>query len=66
MAIRLHGFFSSPKRYVQIDSQPHHVTGIFQRITQFQSLHHCQFSEVNNAYYECEADGTITFYQALL
>jgi hypothetical protein len=64
MTIRLHGFLSSPKRYVQIESQPHHVTGIFKRIVHFQRLHRCEFTEVHNAYYECEADGTITFYQA--
>jgi hypothetical protein len=64
MAIRLHGFLSSPKRYIQIESQPHHITGIFKRIRNFQRLHGCKFTEVHNAYYELEADGTITFYQA--
>ncbi|BAY11865.1 hypothetical protein [Calothrix sp. NIES-2098] len=64
MAIRLHGFLSSPKRYIQIESQPHHITAIFKRILNFQCLHRCEFVDVHNAYYECEADGTITFYQA--
>lgn len=64
MAIRLHGFLSSPKRYIQIESQPYHITGIFQRIINFQHLHGCKFADVHNAYYELEADGTITFYQA--
>ncbi|BAY25497.1 hypothetical protein NIES2100_53030 [Calothrix sp. NIES-2100] len=63
MAIRLHGFLSSPKRYIQIESQPHHITGIFQIILNFQSLHGCKFADVHHAYYEMEADGTITFYQ---
>ncbi|MBD2353824.1 hypothetical protein H6G41_04175 [Tolypothrix sp. FACHB-123] len=64
MAIRLHGFLSSPKRYIQIESQPHHITGIFKRILHFQRLYGCKFSDIHNAYYEYEADGTITFYQA--
>ena len=64
MAIRLHGFLSSPKRYIQIESQPHHIIGIFQRILNFQRLHNCEFADVHNAYYEIEAEGTITFYQA--
>ncbi|OUL34902.1 hypothetical protein [Nostoc sp. 106C] len=64
MAIRLHGFLSSPKRFIQIESQPHHITAIFKRILHFQCLHRCEFADVHNAYYECEADGTITFYQA--
>ncbi|MBD2204473.1 hypothetical protein H6G33_06350 [Calothrix sp. FACHB-1219] len=64
MAIRLHGFLSSPKRYIQIESQLYHITGIFQRILNFQHLHGCKFADVHNAYYELEAEGTITFYQA--
>lgn len=64
MVIRLHGFLSSSKRYFQIESQPHHITGIFERIMHFQSLHRCEFTDVQSAYYEYEADGTITFYQA--
>jgi hypothetical protein len=64
MAIRLHGFLSSPKRYIQIESQPYHVTGIFKRIIHLQHLYSCKFAEVDHAYYECEVDGTITFYQA--
>lgn len=64
MAIRLHGFLSSPKRYIQIESQPHHIIGIFQRLLNFQRLHGCKFADVHNAYYEIEAEGTITFYQS--
>jgi hypothetical protein len=64
MAIRLHSFLSSPKRYIQIESQPHHITGIFKKILNFQRLHGCKFTDVRNAYYELAADGTITFYQA--
>ncbi|MBD2338378.1 hypothetical protein H6G64_15495 [Calothrix sp. FACHB-156] len=64
MAIRLHGFLSSSKRYFQVESQPHHITGIFKKIMHFQSLHRCEFTDVHSAYYEYEADGTITFYQA--
>lgn len=64
MAIRLHGFLSSPKRYVQIESQPYHITGIFKKIMHFQRLQRCELSDVHHAYYECESDGTITFFQA--
>lgn len=64
MAIRLHGFLNSSKRYFQVESQPHHITGIFKRIMHSLSLHRCEFTDVHSAYYEDEADGTITFYQA--
>ncbi|MCM0589752.1 MAG: hypothetical protein HEQ35_12090 [Gloeotrichia echinulata IR180] len=64
MAIRLHNFIISQTRYIQVESQPHHIAGIFQAITRSLSLRHCEFTEIHSAYYECEEDGTMTFYQA--
>ncbi|AFY32258.1 hypothetical protein [Calothrix sp. PCC 7507] len=64
MAIRLHTFITSQKRYIQIENQPHHITGIFKIIARSKSLYSCEFSDIDSAYYECEDDGTITFYQA--
>jgi hypothetical protein len=65
MTIRIHNFVSSGKRYIQIESQPHHIAGIFGTITR--SLNIVRFWKLNEAqstYYKCEEDGTITFYQA--
>jgi hypothetical protein len=60
MAIRLHSFISSGKRYIQVETQPQHVIGIFRKIMRSKNM----FGDIYNAYYECEKDGTITFYQA--
>ncbi|WP_017652681.1 hypothetical protein [Fortiea contorta] len=64
MAMRLHTFISSQKRYIQIESQPHHITGLFKKILRSKILYDCEFNEIYSAYYECEQDGTITFFQA--
>jgi hypothetical protein len=64
MAIRLHSFISSGKRYIQVETQPHHVIGIFRKIMRSKNMRECEFVDIYNAYYECEKDGTITFYQA--
>lgn len=66
MAIRLHNLVSTGKRYVQVESQPHHITGIFRKITHsFQDMHLCKLNDAKSAYFECEEDRTITFYQAV-
>ncbi|NWF60833.1 MAG: hypothetical protein HXY43_16640 [Fischerella sp.] len=66
MAIRLHGFFSSGKRYIQVESQPHHITGIFRNIVNScNNMHEFTFLHAENVYFECPEDGTITFYQAI-
>jgi len=65
MAIRLHSFISSGKRYIQVESQPHHITGIFRTIMHSShKLHFWKFKDATSAYFECAEDGTITFYQA--
>jgi hypothetical protein len=64
MAIRLHTFITSQKRYIQIESQPHHITGLFQNIMSSKRLYCCEFTDIHRDYYQCEEDGTITFYQA--
>ncbi|ARV62227.1 hypothetical protein BZZ01_29600 [Nostocales cyanobacterium HT-58-2] len=65
MAIRLHSFVSSGKRYIQIESQPHHITGIFRTLIPFsKTVHDYTLKDVESAYFRCEEDGTITFYQA--
>ncbi|MCX7594715.1 MAG: hypothetical protein N2235_13310 [Fischerella sp.] len=66
MAIQLHNFFSSGKRYIQVESQPHHITGILREIVHCcNNMHEFTFMHAENVYFECPEDGTITFYQAI-
>lgn len=64
MAIRLHNLIINQKRYIQVETQPHHITRLFEKVMALMSLSQCEFAKIHSAYYECEEDGTITFYQA--
>ncbi|MBA3921223.1 MAG: hypothetical protein H0X31_05735 [Nostocaceae cyanobacterium] len=63
MSIQLHSFISSAKRYIQVESQPHQIVGIFKKITCAKSYRSFVLESANTCY-ECEEDATITFYQA--
>jgi hypothetical protein len=66
MAIRLHSLVITKKRYIQVETQPHHLTGIYKKIMfGSRNIPLWQFSDTKSAYYENEEDGTITFYQAV-
>lgn len=66
MTIQLHGFTSSAKRYIQVQSQPHHITGILRKMLCLcESKYESKLMDTESTYFECEEDGTITFYQAL-
>ncbi len=66
MAIRLHSFITTGKRYIQVESQPHHITGIFRKIVcSCTNMYGNQGIDAKSASFECEEDGTITFYQSV-
>ncbi|MEA5593769.1 hypothetical protein [Rivularia sp. UHCC 0363] len=66
MAIQLHSLVISKKRYIQVESLPHHLTGIYKKMMlDSQNIPLWQFSDTESAYYENEEDGTITFYQSV-
>lgn len=54
MAIELHNFIWEEERLVQVETQPHHIAGVLANIRD---------TLENSAYYECEEDETITFYE---
>lgn len=66
MAIELHNFIWEEQRLVQVETQPHHVAGVLANIRDILSDDEdgCSWEDVYSAYYECEADETITFYEA--
>ena len=66
MAIRLHSLVITKKRYIQVETQPHHLTGIYKKIMfDSRNIPLWQFSDTESAYYESEEDGTMTFFQAV-
>jgi hypothetical protein len=66
MAIRLHSFVITKKRYIQVETQPHHLTGVYKKIVlSSRNIPLWQFTDTESAYFESEDEGTITFYQAV-
>ena len=64
MTIRLHSFISTAKRYVQVETQPYHITGLFTQISRAYDI--CaEFADTGTWCYECEEEGTVSFYQAV-
>jgi hypothetical protein len=63
MAIELHNFIWEEERLVQVESQPHHITGILASIQDTFDNSDCEWEDIYSAYYECEEDGTVTFYE---
>ncbi len=63
MAIRLHSFISTGKRYVQVETQPCHITGLFVKISRAYDIGR-EFANTSTWCYECEEEGTVSFYQA--
>ena len=56
MAIRLHSFISVGKRYVQVETQPCHITGLFTRVSRAYDI--CaEFADSGTWCYECEEEG---------
>lgn len=65
MAIRLHSFIVTKKRYIQVETQAYHLTGIYRKIMDSsRNIPLWQFTDTESAYFESQEDGTITFYQA--
>ncbi|ACB01077.1 MULTISPECIES: hypothetical protein [Cyanophyceae] len=64
MALELHNFIWSEVRLIQVETQPHHIAGVLAEVNRVTRENDLNWEDVYSAYYECEADGTITFYEA--
>lgn len=64
MAIELHNFTWEEERLVQVETQLHHIAGVLANIQETLQDSDCEWEDIYSAYYECEEDGTITFYEA--
>ena len=64
MTLELHNFIWSEERLVQVETQPHHIAGVLAEVSNTLENSDCDWDDIYSAYYECEEDGTITFYEA--
>jgi hypothetical protein len=63
MALELHNFVWEGERLVQVETQPHHIAGVLAEIRNTLENSDCEWEDIYSAYYKCEEDGTITFYE---
>ena len=64
MALELHNFIWEEERLVQVETQPHHIAGVLAEVRDTLENSDCDLDDIYSAYYECEDDGTTTFYEA--
>ncbi|MBF2004570.1 MAG: hypothetical protein IGS49_03655 [Chlorogloeopsis fritschii C42_A2020_084] len=66
MTIHLHSFIGIGKCYIQVENQAHHITGILRKITNYSHNRYKKplLEVADSAYFECEEEGTITYYEA--
>jgi hypothetical protein len=64
MALELHNFIWEEERLVQVETQPHHIAGVLAEVRETLENSDCDWDDIYSAYYECEEDGTTTFYEA--
>jgi hypothetical protein len=65
MSFEIHNFIWEEVRLVQVDTQPHHITGVLAEIRDvLDNYSDSEWEDIHSAYYECEQDGTITFYES--
>lgn len=62
--LSLHNFTWEGERLVQLETQPHHIAGVLGSIQKAMEMSGCDWEDMLSAYYECEEDGTITFYES--
>ncbi len=49
---------------MQIESQPSHIDGVLDVVQGLRRSSNLDWEDIYSAYYECEKDGTITFYES--
>jgi hypothetical protein len=62
--LELHNFEWEDERLVQVETQPHHITGVLASIRETLAMSDCDWDDIYSAYYECDEDETITFYES--
>jgi hypothetical protein len=63
MPLEIHNYIWSGERLVQIESQPSHIDGVLDVVQDVRRSSNLDWEDIYSAYYECEEDGTITFYE---
>lgn len=63
MSIQIHNYTCRGQRFVQVETQIHHINGVLDVIQDVRKNSNLDWEDIYSAYYECEEDSTITFYE---
>jgi hypothetical protein len=63
MPLEIHNYIWSGARLVQVESQPSHIDGVLEIVQDVRRSSNLDWEDIYSAHYECEEDGTITFYE---
>jgi hypothetical protein len=63
MPLAIHNYIWSGERLVQVESQPSHINGVLDVVQDVRRSSNLDWEDIYSAHYECEEDGTITFYE---
>lgn len=63
MSLAIHNYTWRGVRLVQIETQPNHLDGILDIIQDVRRSSSLDWEDIYSANYECEEDGTVTFYE---
>lgn len=63
MSIELHNFIWEEVRFVQVETQSHHLAGVLSEIRDTMENSDCEWEDIYSACYESEEDSTVTFYE---
>lgn len=63
MSLEIHNYIWSGQRLVQVTSQTSHVNGVLDVVQDVRRTSNLDWEDIYSAYYECEEDSTITFYE---
>lgn len=61
--LEIHNYRSIGKRLVQVETQASHIDGILDELQDARRTSNLDLEDIYSAYYSCEEDGTITFYE---
>lgn len=63
MTLEIHNYIWNEERLVQVETQPNHIDGVLDVIQDVRRSSDLDWEDIHSAHYECEEDGTITFYE---
>jgi len=63
MSIELHNVTWKGVRFVQVETQPHHIAGVLEAIRETLTSCDGEWEDIYCSHYDSEKDGTTTFYE---